>query len=86
MDFNVLYTKLLKIQLPWFIERVEVNEPGNRVDVWVQKDSWEGKNERAGARSPSLVVIPSQRQAEAYATCQCGNILGAENAAGAGVV
>jgi len=35
MNTIVLYTKLLKIQLPWFVERVEVNEPDNRVDVWV---------------------------------------------------
>lgn len=35
MDTNKFFEKLLKVKDPWFVDRVEMNEAGNRVDVYV---------------------------------------------------
>lgn len=38
MDAKTLYTKLLSLRKPWHVVRVEVNERGRRVDVWVEHE------------------------------------------------
>jgi len=39
MDAKTLYGKLLGLRGPWHVDRVEVNEAGQRVDVWVSHES-----------------------------------------------
>ena len=38
MDAKTLYTKLLDLRGPWHVVRVEVNERGRQVDVWVEHE------------------------------------------------
>lgn len=38
MDAKTLYTKLLGLRVPWHVARVEVNERGRQIDVWVEHE------------------------------------------------
>lgn len=38
MNEKELFTKILKLKLPWYIERVEVNEGTKRVDIWLEHE------------------------------------------------
>ena len=35
MDEKTLFTKILKLRLPWLIEQVVVNEQAQRIDITV---------------------------------------------------
>jgi len=38
MDDKKLYTKLLKLELPWFVKDVSYNEPERRIDIYVDHE------------------------------------------------
>lgn len=39
MNAKTLYGKLLKLKVPWYVDRVEVNDRDRRVDIWVTHES-----------------------------------------------
>lgn len=38
MDDKKLYNKLLKLELPWFVRKVDYNEPEQRIDIYIDHE------------------------------------------------
>jgi len=71
MEDRQLYAKLLGIEFPWVISRVQVDMPAERIDVWVEEAS-EARFACAACQQDAPVYDHTPEQVWRHLdTCQC---------------
>ena len=71
MEDRQLYAKLLGIEFPWLISRVQVDMPAERIDVWVEEASGARFACAACQQEAPVYDHTSEQMWRHLDTCQC---------------